>query len=461
MPDNHVSSNNQFYINNKNTYCHPQYQARLLRLDMYLRIFSVVLALTLFSCGSNEDAAESAQEVDIVHKCDEFAAHPDDPNKWAVGVDEDSLIASPAIKFCAEAIEEYPNSPRFQFQLGRSLLKAEQYKKGAQHLEKAAKMNYGPAYAYLADVYRYGVLGEPNLEKAESYYDIAIESGFSVAEDAKQGMLGGDTEESVHQEQRSTARPSNPAEMIDRALGEDQPLRDATTFDPSPFSSKEILSWLYDGDFESLNDRQEFTDTLYMAHLNNYFSEPVNFHSSSCAGYADPELSRRIMNRGMDAVGIDNNFNFKQGGLENLMRSIADMARNGPGQVMQRAQTFDVIIGSAKRDGVRLSQLYGCSSQVFQRIYSNMANYLRGQEPVAAGGWAALKLGCYKHAMKKGGDHATSKTTCQCISNRFQEAGVSREQAERFGENYDHGRNFSQLVSKYNGLKQRIATCLL
>lgn len=52
---------------------------------------------------------------DDVHRCDEYAAHPNDPNRWAKGVVDAEIIPGPAVKYCREAVEDYADTPRFRF----------------------------------------------------------------------------------------------------------------------------------------------------------------------------------------------------------------------------------------------------------------------------------------------------------------------------------------------------------
>ncbi|QYZ65047.1 MAG: hypothetical protein OI74_05270 [Gammaproteobacteria bacterium (ex Lamellibrachia satsuma)] len=133
-------------------------------------VVSCLLAMTLI-CGSPCAEAKSAE---IIHKCDEFAAHPDDSGKWAAGVSEDDLAPGPAILFCNKALKEYPETARFEFQLGRALLKKGEIDGAIAALTGAAEDNYAPAYAYLAEIYRFGLLGEEDVDTAETYYDLAI-----------------------------------------------------------------------------------------------------------------------------------------------------------------------------------------------------------------------------------------------------------------------------------------------
>jgi hypothetical protein len=148
-----------------------------------LFLFVTLLALGLSACDKKSAGFEE------LHKCDEYAAHPEDPGRWADGVREEDLLPGPAVRFCRQAVDEHPDTARFHFQLGRALWAAGKIEEGVEEFKMAQKMKYAPAYAYLADAYQEGLVPgeEADPERAQELYTEAAEAGFQPAAE----VLGG------------------------------------------------------------------------------------------------------------------------------------------------------------------------------------------------------------------------------------------------------------------------------
>ena len=56
-----------------------------------------------------------AQKYQEVHRCDELAAHPANPNRWAKGVEDENIVPAPSLKSCTQAVEAYPSQRRLAF----------------------------------------------------------------------------------------------------------------------------------------------------------------------------------------------------------------------------------------------------------------------------------------------------------------------------------------------------------
>jgi uncharacterized caspase-like protein len=85
-----------------------------------------------------------------VQDCDTVAGSPSDPERMAPGKTLGELNGAEGVKACRAALAKYPNTPRFQFQLARSLHKSESYAEAAalyrdlvEHGYLAALTNYG------------------------------------------------------------------------------------------------------------------------------------------------------------------------------------------------------------------------------------------------------------------------------------------------------------------------------
>ncbi len=121
-----------------------------------------------------------------IHSCDEDAAHPDDisvPYHSKLGVNDNSLNVEQALNSCVNAVEDYPNIPRFRFQLGRALLKNKQYNQAVADFIVAAKSGHTGAKFYLAYLYEKGIGVETNQTLAKNLYQEAAEGNFKPAQD--------------------------------------------------------------------------------------------------------------------------------------------------------------------------------------------------------------------------------------------------------------------------------------
>ncbi|MEW8326386.1 MAG: tetratricopeptide repeat protein [Candidatus Thiodiazotropha sp.] len=424
--------------------------------------FLIILSLCCFltACSGEGDASDkSSQASEKKHKCDEHAAHPDDPGRWASGVIEEELVPGPSVQFCTDAVSEFPGTARFHFQLGRALLNANQYDQAIEALAEAANLDYGPAYAYLADIYRFGLLGEPDIDTALAYYDISIASGFTPAQDAKESMLAGeDTANSS-----AVDNAAEPVQQYEEVVYQQpaKPLAYSRSFDQEGFAMGSVLMLVYDGDFQSLKSN-EFSVLLYFSHLHNYFSKDYNKMDEACSAFGDPTLSRDIFKRSTASSGLfQQNGMVSTDGLKKIFEFIVQTRDGGMGSVIDAGSSIQILQDSAKKDGVKLAQRYGCESQVVKRIYGNIKSFVRNQEPIAAGGWVGLQLSCQKYSTNKGSPYPQAKRICGCFIGKFKESKVSRSDVEWFSANYDQGKNFTTLLDRYTGLKPKITTCLL
>ncbi len=411
-------------------------------------VVSCLLSLTLLcvSPGAETKPAET------IHKCDEFAAHPEDSGKWAAGVSEDDLAPGPAILFCNKALKEYPDTSRFKFQLGRALLKKGELDGAIAALTGAAEDDYAPAYAYLAEIYRFGLLGEEDGGTAESYYDLAIAGGFAPAIDAKAEMLeelagggiGG-----------NAAFCDNP---YDKYRGCD------TYFNPQGFAKGKALLALHDGDSEALSKLNTFEFTIYLTQLNKYFSGEYVMLDEYCTGLNDPSLPVALMRKGGGSVGFDitkgiGGMNANRS-MELAFTAIKDFLTTGGANLMAGAIDVDIAKASGLKDGKLLAKDYGCKSVVFTNLYKNIVAYANNRPPLHYSGLPALKRSCQIHSMSKGGEATKSQFVCECFASGFDRIGVARSDIDWLGENYDQGKNFMQLTQKYDGLHEKISDCL-
>jgi len=139
------------------------------------------LAAPASPSSSEPDEKQSASQSPPVHDCDRLAANTFDPDKVTEGIAWKDFVPDSAIKACRSALEKYPDEPRFQYQLGRALTKAESYTEALALHRKAAEKGYAAAMNTLGSGYRKGQgVGQDNTE-AVKWYRRAAEKGYPAA----------------------------------------------------------------------------------------------------------------------------------------------------------------------------------------------------------------------------------------------------------------------------------------
>ena len=315
---------------------------------------SLALAAALAAAPLAAASGQTSGEFEDVHRCDEYAAHPQDPDRWASGVLDQEIVPGPAIKFCTQAVEEHPETARFQFQLGRAFWASERHDEAVGALIAATEMEYAPAYAYLGAAYQYGVGGvEPDIDTAREFYAYAANSGFTAA-----------TEFLAQLDQ----------EVV------------ATTFDPHRFQQPQIIGALYDGNFQYLRDN-EFAFVRYFGAFSNtlptlaYYSDPPGLCTLLVDSRVERYVANFVMGGGSSGGGTGNALQ----GLEMLGEFMKKFEGN-PGALydglMQGTIDVSVLIDSAKKDATGLATIYGCDSEIAERIYTNGVRFLTNERPI-------------------------------------------------------------------------------
>ncbi len=106
--------------------------------------------------------------------CDRLAAHPRDPKKTAKGMQYDDLQPSRAIDACRNALVAHPGTPRFHFQLGRALHKAQSFSEALAEYRKAAGKGYEAAMINIGLMYYLGQGVTKDFDRAIADYTDAI-----------------------------------------------------------------------------------------------------------------------------------------------------------------------------------------------------------------------------------------------------------------------------------------------
>jgi WD40 repeat protein len=113
--------------------------------------------------------------------CDRLAGNPFDPRKHAPGVQFIHIDAENAILACQTAADAVPNEPRFRYQLGRALARADKVEEAIEHYRAAATAGYAAAQIDLGAAYENGIGVRKDGGKALALYRQAAEGGCVIA----------------------------------------------------------------------------------------------------------------------------------------------------------------------------------------------------------------------------------------------------------------------------------------
>lgn len=310
----------------------------------------------------------SPGELSDVHKCDEFAAHPEDPEKWADGVADDDILPGPAVKLCSQAVAEHPGTARFHFQLGRALWAAGKIEEGVEAFFEAQEMEYAPAYAYLGDAYQEGLVPdeEADPEFAQELYALAVERGFEPAE----AMLDGDYAFASDDGDGGGGGGRGATGGAKRA-GLRLP-------NPDFFKHPDWLVALHDGDFATLVKVDGIN--LYLEGMQD-FMQPENYRmiDAACSAVADVRLSPRLAGI---RTGIDINGSSEDAmlGAGSLFLNMLTQTVNDPMGYARFQAGMAYLRSDGERDMSTLVQEFeeegGCVSDQVRRTYLNIPKLL-------------------------------------------------------------------------------------
>jgi uncharacterized protein len=116
-----------------------------------------------------------------VTACDELAAADYDRLARARVVYAKDMRPADAVNACREAVKQYPDEVRFQFQLARALVIAGEQREGLGLHEKAAAAGYAAANLPLARLYEEGKVVAKDLAKARQYIERGVSGGNTSA----------------------------------------------------------------------------------------------------------------------------------------------------------------------------------------------------------------------------------------------------------------------------------------
>ena len=403
-------------------------------MDQRRTYSATIILLSALGLLSSLPAFAEYQEV---HPCDEVAAHPSDKQKWGKGLTDQDLSPPRAIKLCNDALKQYPDTPRFHFQLGRALWLSQKFDEAVSHFAAAAEKGHAAAHAFLGDAYQTGLGGlGTNQERAIQSYEVAARGGFDPAYDA-----------------------------LTRA----QKSREKATFRADGFQIPEIVTALYYGDFSEVNSALtnqslKYQRTLYLNEFHKYFAEPETQYAqanlgqnpASCRQMYDPDLSRIMVN---DVVTRSNPLGQTLNEqMENMARSLGsimdDMRSGGPGALTDRVMNIEVTQQQGRQDAMHLIATYGCDSEIAKQMYRNIRPFLVGGEgiaPIIDPRMAAyLTDGCQTSGMKA--------TFCKCMLNSILKSNLAADDQELLAANFSPAR-MERMKEKYPGFRDHSKAC--
>lgn len=458
---------------------------------MKMTVKAQILGLGLFSTLATLTipAGASAEEFQDVHECDRYAAHPSDPHRWAAGVEDRDIIPGPAVKFCREAVEEYPETPRFAFQLGRALWAANRIDEGTEvFLTLEEQAEYGPVYAYLADAYMYGLGSiEVDEELGLALYQIAAEEGFAPANEVLAALTGPDDEardEATADSPETTGSREPIAQVMEPQARSAQ---EEVAFNPGMYTQPKMVGALFSGNLANLepdgvgktNYAGLSNAHIYLASFHKEFGGTVNFKDQSCVTLYDPRVTKNLDAKAVKLLYGESGNDLETGlnqtaqrGWEMMADLLTDMSEGGMGSLVDTQQNLIELGENGGIDAARLIARHGCQSETAQRIYANIRAYAFGQEGVLSPEEAARQEKIKAREAEKAEqarqdnlrtDAAAScvaqwkeEPMCRCIVKALDQYQITEGEWRMIGNEF---KSVISLSGRYDGLREGLRTC--
>ena len=447
--------------------------------------------------------AASAEGFEDFHQCDEYAAHPNDPNRWAQGVADDLIVPGPAIKYCRDAVAEHPDTPRFMFQLGRALWAARKDEEGLQiFLELEEAFEYGPVYAYLGDAYLYGIGGaEVDEELAVTLYQIADEGGFQPASEVLAALSADLTVEQQvasvvpaeaaplpgqPQQSSTNNQPFVPQEVID-------PERTTRKFNESAYLEPKIMSGFYHGNLDNVRQGDAgmmAIDKVYF-YLDGFlgpFAQNYNFRDPNCVYLHNPQLNKAIAIKiaqstpggGMlmgNGRSLEDNLDAGAAQGWKLLGQMLTGVTEGTGimgtDFGQDAIDIGFLKTNGEKDATRLIDQHGCASDVTRQVFSNIVFFVTGNGKVTISAEETKRREVEKQEeakkreeQRQEGLRATAQNSCvsqfqkheycNCLIQGLDEQTITDTEWQMLGSNF---KDIVSLLKSYPALSGRAKSC--
>lgn len=355
--------------------------------------------------------AEGSTAVNQGAKCDELAAHPEDPARprEVAGVaDAEFIDPMPAFEACAAAVAAEPDNPRYQFQLGRSLLLMDEMQGEAEnHLRIATEKRYAAAAAYLA-----GLVADD--DQAIRLLRTSLAGGFAPAQPALAAAVQA-------QEAAVAELPTSEAEPP-RSSGK------KLAFNSEGYEEPQIVGGIYTGDFNAITFNTNYV-RLYLSHMTNSLSQ-------FCPLAVRPSLKESIM-RGQLADAPKT----AEDGLKALMGgllALREMAEN-PTMMHEADINSAVMPEKASYDAGTLSARLECDSAGMRQFLKNLERYMH--DPGNSG---STKSNEYKARCMQAMDSEIIRDSdrnnwCDCFLINADNYGLSRQQRQALAKDFRAG----------------------
>jgi TPR repeat protein len=149
----------------------------MMRSPLLSVLAAVAIVVPIEVWAQNQPGTAGTPAQPPVTDCDRLAANAHDQQRVGNGIDWDALDAIPAIAACKKALVDHPQVARFHYQLGRALLKDQQYEGARVSAEQAANMGHTFALIMLGSLYENGQGVAKDLARAASYVKQAASLG--------------------------------------------------------------------------------------------------------------------------------------------------------------------------------------------------------------------------------------------------------------------------------------------
>ncbi|MBL6927629.1 MAG: sel1 repeat family protein [Rhodospirillales bacterium] len=120
------------------------------------RISAAFLSLGVIFLVSQATLLRASEPNVPIHECDQLAAHPSDSQRVTDSPPDWFMASEKAIAECRAALEAYPDSARFKFQLGYLLAINSRYQESFDLLRNAAEQDYAAAMYDLSNALKFG-----------------------------------------------------------------------------------------------------------------------------------------------------------------------------------------------------------------------------------------------------------------------------------------------------------------
>lgn len=256
--------------------------------------------------------------VTDTNECDIQAANPGDIDRLAPGAPMDSIVPRRAVEACEKAVADYPDEPRFFYQLGRAYQASNRMEQATQAYQRAADLGYPMAF-----------------------YNLGIR--------AKER---GDTAAAIAYQKEASARGVKQAETELAGL----------IFTGDGFSSPAFFQAVYDG---TLNGSRN--SAIYAAEFVGLFN-----NTPGCQQVATYGILNRLVQVAKGAF-LGEMIN----ALGNAPRdgTFEGAARGGMQAGQQLAQSFALRADKAQSDANLFYTRYDCNTPIARQFFKNLGNW--------------------------------------------------------------------------------------